>query len=130
MSFVIKSIFKKVVDLAKSEAIPKDVLSQLSINSILNDPSNYAPTSKLFELYEVIDTYLDPAFSVRVGQLMELDDYGVLGLAWKTCLSTRDMFKRCERFFGLMTDTQAYKVNDEGKTGNITIYREVTWLFR
>ena len=69
---------------------------------------------------------MDPAFSVRVGQLMELDDYGVLGLAWKTCLSTRDMFKRCERFFGLMTDTQAYKVNDEGKTGNITIYREVT----
>src|SRR6056297_49773 len=126
MSFVIKSIFKKVVDLAKSEGIPEDVLSDLSINNILNDPSNYAPTSTFFDLYEVLDIHLAPAFSVRVGQLMELDDYGVLGLAWKTCLSPRDMFMRCERFFGLMTDTQVYKVNDEGETGNITIYREAT----
>ena len=126
MSFVIKSIFKKVVDLAISEGIPEDVLSDLSVNSILTDPSNYAPTRTFFDLYEVIDIHLDPAFSIRVGQLMELDDYGVLGLAWKTCLSPRDMFKRCERFFGLMTDTQVYKVNDEGETGNITIYREAT----
>jgi AraC-like DNA-binding protein len=126
MSFVIKSIFKKVVDLAIREGIPEDALSDLSINNILNDQSNYAPTSILFDLYEEIDIHLEAAFSVRVGQLMELDDYGVLGLAWKTCLSPRDMFKRCERFFGLMTDTQVYKVNDEGETGNITIYREAT----
>lgn len=126
MSFVIKSIFKKVVDQAISEGIPENVLSDLSINKILNDPSDYAPTSTFFDLYEAIDIHLDSAFSVRVGQLMELDDYGVLGLAWKTCLSPRDMFIRCERFFGLMTDTQQYRVNDEGETGSITIYREAT----
>jgi AraC-like DNA-binding protein len=57
---------------------------------------------------------------------MVLDDYDVLGLAWKTCLSPRDMFRRCERFFILMTDTQIYKVTDEGETGSIYIYREAS----
>jgi AraC-like DNA-binding protein len=55
---------------------------------------------------------------------MVLDDYDVLGLAWKTCLSPRDMFKRCERFFILMTDTQLYKVQDEGETGSIYLFRD------
>jgi AraC-like DNA-binding protein len=96
----------------------------LGIKGILQNESKYASTDPFFELYEIIDQHLDPGFSIRVGQLMVLDDYDVLGLAWKTCLSPRDMFKRCERFFILMTDTQLYKVQDEGETGSITIYRE------
>ena len=126
MSFVLKSIFKKVVDQAEKEGLLQETISHLGITEILEDESKYAPTETLFELYEIIDQYLESGFSIRVGQLMELDDYDVLGLAWKTCLSPRDMFKRCERFFGLMTDTQVYKVKDEGETGNITIYREAT----
>lgn len=124
MSFVLKSIFKKVVDQAKKEGLPSDVVSHLGISNILKSESKYAPTDPFFELYEIIDQHLEPGFSIRVGQLMVLDDYDVLGLAWKTCLSPRDMFKRCERFFILMTDTQLYKILDEGETGSITIYRD------
>jgi len=126
MSFVLKSIFKKVVDQAEKEGLPQETSSHLGITEILENESKYAPTKLFFELYEIIDRYLEPGFSLRVGQLMELDDYDVLGLAWKTCLSPRDMFTRCERFFVLMTDTQLYKVKDEGETGSITIYREAT----
>jgi len=124
MSFVLKSIFKKVVDQAKKENLPPGAVSHLRITDILQSESKYAPTDPFFELYEIIDRHLEPGFSVRVGQQMVLDDYDVLGLAWKTCLSPRDMFKRCERFFILMTDTQLYKVQDHGETGNITIYRD------
>ncbi|MCG2590001.1 AraC family transcriptional regulator [Rhodohalobacter sulfatireducens] len=124
MSFVLKSIFKKVVDQAEREGLPPEAVSHLGIEDILKNESKYAPTVPFFELYEIIDQYLDPGFSIRVGQLMVLDDYDVLGLAWKTCLSPRDMFKRCDRFFILMTDTQLYKVQDEGETGSITIYRD------
>lgn len=126
MSFVLKSIFRKVVDQAKKEGLPPQTISHLGIGKILRSESKYAPTHPFFELYEIIDQHLEPGFSIRVGQLMVLDDYDVLGLAWKTCLSPRDMFKRCERFFILMTDTQLYKIQDEGKTGSITIYREAT----
>jgi AraC-like DNA-binding protein len=124
MSFVIKSIFKKVVDLAEREGLPAASVSHLGITEILQNESKYAPTAPFFELYEIIDRELEPGFSIRVGQLMVLDDFDLLGLAWKTCLSPRDMFKRCERFFILMTDTQVYRVTDEGETGNITIYRD------
>lgn len=124
MSFVLKTIFKKVVDQAEREGLPSETVSHLRIEDILQQESKYAPTDPLFELYEIIDQHLEPGFSIRVGQLMVLDDYDVLGLAWKTCLSPRDMFKRCERFFILMTDTQLYKVQDEGETGSITIFRD------
>ena len=124
MSFVLKSIFKKVADQAKREGLPSESYSHLGISEILESDSKYAPTAPFFELYEIIDQHLEPGFSIRGGQLMVLDDYDVLGLAWKTCLSPRDMFRRCERFFILMTDTQLYKVHDHGDTGSITIYRE------
>lgn len=124
MSFVLKSIFKKVVDQAEREGLASETVSHLGIEDILHNDSNYAPTAPFFELYEIIDQHLEPGFSIRVGQLMVLDDFDLLGLAWKTCLSPRDMFKRCERFFILMTDTQLYKVQDEGETGSITIYRD------
>ncbi|SMO71479.1 AraC family transcriptional regulator [Gracilimonas mengyeensis] len=126
MSFVIKSIFNKVVEQAEREGLAADTVEHLGIPSILQNDSRYVPTKALFDLYEIIDQHLEPGFSIRVGQLMVLDDYDVLGLAWKTCLSPRDMFKRCERFFGLMTDTQIYKVEDEGETGSIYMFREAT----
>ena len=124
MSFVLKSIFKKVVDQAKREGLPGESYAHLGISEILRSDSKYAPTDPFFELYEIIDRHLEPGFSIRVGQLMVLDDYDVLGLAWKTCLSPRDMFRRCERFFILMTDTQRFKVQDHGDTGSITIFRD------
>ena len=124
MSFVLKSIFKKVADQAKREGLPSESYAHLGISEILESDSKYAPTAPFFELYEIINQHLEPGFSIRVGQLMVLDDYDVLGLAWKTCLSPRDMFRRCERFFILMTDTQLYKVHDHGDTGSIIIYRE------
>jgi AraC-like DNA-binding protein len=124
MSFVLKSIFKKVVDQAFDEGLATKAVSHLGIPEILQSKSKYAPTDPFFELYEIIDRHLEPGFSIRVGRQMVLDDYDVLGLAWKTCLSPRDMFKRCERFFILMTDTQIYKVQDEGKTGSIFIFRD------
>lgn len=126
MSFVLKTIFKKVVDQAVKEGLPPETVSHLGIGEILQNNSKYAPTDPFFELYEIIDQHLQPGFSIRVGKLMVLDDYDVLGLAWKTCFSPRDMFKRCERFFILMTDTQLFKVHDEGETGSVTIYRDAT----
>ena len=112
------------MDQAEREGMSSEVVSHLGISDIIQSKSKYAPTEPFFELYEIIDRHLKPGFSIRVGQQMVLDDYDVLGLAWKTCLSPRDMFKRCERFFILMTDTQLYKVQDEGETGSIYLFRD------
>ncbi|MDR8389823.1 hypothetical protein NC796_01655 [Aliifodinibius sp. S!AR15-10] len=68
MSFVIKSIFKKVVDQAEKEGLPPKAISHLRIEDILQNESKYAPTEPFFELYEIIDKHLEPGFSIRVGQ--------------------------------------------------------------
>lgn len=94
MSFVLKSIFKKVVDQAEREGLSPEVVLHLGIRDIIQSKSKYAPTEPFFELYEIIDRHLKPGFSIRVGQQMVLDDYDVLGLAWKTCLSPRDMIQK------------------------------------
>ena len=124
MSFVLKSIFRKVVDQAREEGLPRESFSHLGIEEILQGDSKYAPTDPFYALYEIIDRNLEPAFSIRVARRMKLDDYDVLGLAWKTCMSPRDMFIRCERFFIIMTDTMLFKIQDNGDTGSIYLLRE------
>jgi len=123
MSFVIQSIFDKVYYLALKEGLPEKTIEHFRDSIVPNGDTHYAPTDLFYQMYEIIEKELDPAFSVRVGQLMELDDYGVLGLTWKTCASPRDMFVRCERYFRLMTDTTLFSIKDYGDMGTIYIDR-------
>jgi AraC-like DNA-binding protein len=77
-----------------------------------------------FELHEMIDGVLGPGFSVRVGQEMKMDDYGVLGLSWKTCSKAGEIFERCERYFHLLSNTYVFKVEQEGEVSNIFLLRD------
>ena len=126
MSFVLKSIYKKIIDQAFSEGLPIDSISHLRFREMLLDDATYVSTDTFYEIYEIIEQHLEPAFSIRVASKMKLDDYGVLGLTWKTCYSPRDMFIRCERFFVLMTDTLLFKIQAEGDTGSIYLLRKAT----
>ena len=63
------------------------------------------PADNFFELHEYLDKRLGPGFSVRVGQQMKMEDYGVLGLSWKTCSTAREIFERCERYFHLLSNS-------------------------
>lgn len=123
MSFILKSILHKVVEQALSEGVTEQKLSDLGVNQILNNDSKYAPSELLFEVYELSEHIVKPGFAIRVAEKMDLDDYDLLGLAWKTSCSPKDMFVRCERFFNLMGDTQRYKLIVEGETGSIFMYR-------
>lgn len=46
---------------------------------------------------------------VRVGPLMQHDDYGALGLAWKSARTVRTSLSRVERYCRLWTDTMTYE---------------------
>lgn len=50
---------------------------------------------------------------LRVGPLMRLDDYGALGLAWKSAPTVRHSLERVERFCRLWTDNMTYELRDE-----------------
>lgn len=50
---------------------------------------------------------------LKVGPLMRLNDYGALGLAWKSAPTTRDSLERVARYCRVWTDTMTYELRDE-----------------
>ncbi len=55
---------------------------------------------------------------------MKIEDYGVLGLSWKTCAKAGEIFERCERYFRLLSNTYLFKVEDEGALSRIYLFRD------
>ena len=67
------------------------------------------PVDIFFDLHERLDQTLGLGFSVRVEQQMKMDDYGGLGLSWKTCSKAGEIFERCERYFQLLSNTYVFR---------------------
>jgi len=82
------------------------------------------PADHFFELHERLDKILGPGFAVRVGQQMKIEDYGVLGLSWKTCSWAGEIFDRSERYFKLLSDTYLFKVEKEEELSYVYLLRD------
>ena len=74
------------------------------------DDIQAVPADEFFAVHELVDHKLGPGFSVRVGQEMKIEDYGVLGLSWRTCARAGEIFERSERYFFLLSNTYLFKV--------------------
>ncbi len=88
------------------------------------DSVQAVPADEFFELHEIIDEKLGPGFAVRVGQQMKIDDYGVLGLSWRTCSWAGEIFDRSERYFKLLSNTYVFKVEREPDYSIVYLLRE------
>ena len=55
---------------------------------------------------------------------MEMDDYGVLGLSWKTCSQAREIFERSKRYFTLLSNTYVFKVVDDKDLTKVYLNRD------
>lgn len=82
------------------------------------------PADHFFYLHEFLDARIGPGFSVRVGQEMKIDDYGVLGLSWRTCSRAGEIFDRSERYFKLLSDTYVFKVEKKNDLSYVYLYRD------
>ncbi|MBC8753881.1 AraC family transcriptional regulator ligand-binding domain-containing protein [Kordia sp. YSTF-M3] len=118
------SLYRKMINHALSEGLHIDELNNLStpVEAIPN--LNAVPAEHFFELHELLDAKLGAGFSVRVGQEMKIDDYGVLGLAWKTCSWVGEIFDRSERYFKLLSDTYVFKVERNTDIFKIYLFRD------
>jgi len=67
-----------------------------------------------YDLLERIVAEMDRGHELplRVGPLMRPDDYGALGLAWKSAPSIRQSLERVARFCRLWTDNMTYEVRE------------------
>lgn len=82
------------------------------------------PAEDFFSLHEQLDTRLGPGFSVRVGQQMKIEDYGVLGLSWRTCSWAGEIFERSERYFKLLSNTFMWQIIENGDISSVHLNRE------
>lgn len=82
------------------------------------------PAEEFLTAHELLDDKLGPGFGVRVGQQMIIEDYGVLGLSWRTCSKVGEIFERSERYFKLLSNTFVWQVMEEGNISHVILNRE------
>ena len=78
-----------------------------------------------YDLLERIASEMDPAHELplRVGPLMRPDDYGALGLAWKSAPTVRSSLERVERYCRLWTDNLTYEICDHDRGVDFIVHR-------
>ena len=82
------------------------------------------PAEEFFSAHEILDEKLGPGFGVRVGQQMKIEDYGVLGLSWRTCSWAGEIFERSERYFKLLSNTFIWQIKEHGDISCVHLNRE------
>ncbi len=124
MDFISISLYDKVYNHALREGLSPEALELPAAPSVSPDGLPVVPADLFFQLHEAVDQALAPGFAVRVGQEMEMDDYGILGMSWKTCSNAREMFERSERYFALLTNTYLFKIEDKDGLSKIHLHRD------
>jgi len=124
MNYISISLYRKIINHALAEGMQREDFNNLPVPIEALDKVQAVPANQFFELHEKIDEAIGPGFSVRVGQQMKIDDYGVLGLSWRTCSKAGEIFERSERYFKLLSDTYVFKVEEENELSKIHLFRE------
>ena len=124
MKYISINLYRKIIDHAIHEGMSPAIFSNLPIPIEALDSVQAVQADQFFALHEMIDEQLGPGFAVRVGQEMKMEDYGVLGLSWKTCSKAGEIFERSERYFKLLSNTYVFKVEEEHDISKIYLMRE------
>ena len=124
MPFVSASIYHKANQLAQSEGLPGEVLMAHSRSQELKDGAKYIPIDLLLDVYEAADVHLEPGFAVRQGEQLDTDDYGTLGMSWKTSWIAADVIDRVARFMVLVTDHGSISLEERNGITRLTLERD------
>jgi AraC-like DNA-binding protein len=78
-----------------------------------------------YDLLEHIAAAMDDAFELplKVAPLMRPDDYGALGLAWKSAPTVQGSLERVERFCRLWTDNLSYEIRNRPDGIDFVVHR-------
>jgi len=126
MPFVSSSIYKKATQLSLREGLPTHLLEHHQEKKEISQALKYIPIELLFEVYELADKHLAAGFGVRQGRQLSSDDYGTLGLSWKTCWRAKDVLDRVERYMVLVTDHGSARIEENGETTKIHLLRDAS----
>lgn len=122
MAIVFSTIFKKAINLALTEGLPKTYLNNYINHKIDNER---VPMELLLDVYELAEKHLQPGFGLRQGKQLNSNDYGTLGLSWKTCLKANDVLKNVKRYMVLVTDDGSIALDEYEGMIKLILNRDV-----
>ena len=123
----ITSLFVRKVVRAAGSGVDQNALLR-SIGLDPNAEANVADMVSDTAYYDLLERIADLTggaadLPLRAGESMRCDDYGALGLAWKTAPTLRSSFKRVERYWRLWTSVSHYEVRPEGSNAYFILHR-------
>lgn len=124
MNYISAHLYRKVIEHALTEGMNREEFKDLEVPYDKLHEVQAVPANHFFDLHEKLDQRLGSGFSVRVGQQMKIEDYGVLGLSWRTCSKAGEIFERSERYFKLLSNTYVFKVEKDLDISKIHLFRE------
>lgn len=116
MPFVTSIFARRVVQAAGRAVDAPSMLRSVGLDpGAPLDVGQMIAAEAYYDLLERIVRTMDDGHTLpaRVGPLMRPDDYGALGLAWKSAPTVRHSLERVERFCRLWTDVVSYEVADD-----------------
>ncbi len=128
----VTSLFaRKVVAVASGNLDPGPLLRSVGIDPAM-DPEAEVDVSQMidavlyYKMLEAIATQLPDAtdFPLKVGATMRCDDYGALGLAWKTAPTLRGSLSRAARYGAFLSSVVSYEVRGQGDDVLYIVHRD------
>ena len=125
MNLVSSKIYNKISSFAIEEGLSPELL--FKHQPILEEYKFklFVPLPILFDVYELAHKHLESGFGIRAGANMLPEDYGTLGLSWKTSWRVRDVFERTIRFNILITSVKGFEAKDKDEFTIVTLNRPI-----
>lgn len=124
MKYFSVNLYRKMLNCAIEEGMSREDFMDLSTPINALDHLQVVSAEEFLSLHELLADKLGRGFAVRVGQKMIIEDYGVLGLSWRTCSKVGEIFERSERYFKLLSNTFLWQIKKKGNISHIILNRE------
>ncbi|MEL6134992.1 MAG: AraC family transcriptional regulator ligand-binding domain-containing protein [Bacteroidota bacterium] len=124
MKYFSVNLYLKMLHCAIDEGMSRENFADWPTSMEEAEKLQVISSEEFLTAHEVLDDKLGPGFGVRVGQQMVIDDYGVLGLSWRTCSRVGEIFERSERYFKLLSNTFVWQVQKAGEISHVILNRE------
>jgi AraC-like DNA-binding protein len=124
MEYFSINLYRKMLNCAIAEGMKREDFNSYPTPYKAIDKLQAIPAEEFFTVHEVLDEKLGPGFGVRVGQQMKIEDYGVLGLSWRTCSLVKEIFERSDRYFKLLSNTFMWQIKEDDELSHVHLNRE------
>ncbi len=126
MGFVTAIFARRMIEAAGPEIDPRRMLRSIGLDADAQmDVNERVGAQAYYDLLERIVRQMrnGHVLPLLVGPLMRPDDYGALGLAWKSAPTVRGSLERVARYCRVWTDNMSYEIQEQDGGIDFVLHR-------